>query len=85
MPNRNYVNGRAKEYYIKKKEEKNGCLAFRSAGSHSPVDVVSINTTTKTIRLIQCKPKSMSENKKNKIKEENIGLNGSFQVSFEVL
>ena len=32
-----------------------GFIAFRSAGSHSPIDVVAINPKTMDVVLVQCK------------------------------
>lgn len=85
MPNKNYIKGRRKEYkYVNKYKEK-GCVAFRSAGSHSPVDVVVIDTDNKVIRLIQCKPDSMNATQQQKIREKNKELNGEFRVSFSVV
>ena len=62
-----------------------GCVAFRSAGSHSPIDVVEIDYNSKVIRLIQCKPESMSENAKEKIYQENAKLEGTYLVCFDVV
>jgi Holliday junction resolvase len=84
MPNRNYINGRRKEYKVVHAFKDKGFTALRSAGSHSPIDVVAINPDTKKIVLIQCKPKSMSENKKKEIEEKNKKLNGLFEVEFLV-
>ena len=84
MPNKNYLRGRAKEYRITDAERKLGRLAFRSAGSHSPIDVVSIDCKTKRIFFIQSKPKSYSPNKIKKLLDENINLNGLFDVVFIV-
>lgn len=41
MPNRNYLNGYAKELRIKHKLESEGWFVIRSSGSHSPVDLVA--------------------------------------------
>ena len=60
-------------------------FAQRTAGSHSPVDVICINHKTKMIKLIQCKPDKMSDNAKNKLLEANIALNGEFTVDFSVI
>ena len=84
MPNKNYVKGRNKEYKICRQYRNKGFLAFRSAGSHSPIDVVCIHPETGQIALIQCKPNTMSENAKRKIIKENIKLNGLFYVRFLV-
>lgn len=85
MPNANYVKGRRKEYKSVYQFKREGCIAFRSAGSHSPIDVVAINPKTKEINLIQCKPATMSENQKLKLCEENKELNGVFKVRFSVV
>ena len=42
MANKNYVSGRRFEYTIKKALEKLGWIAIRSAGSHSPFDIIAI-------------------------------------------
>ena len=85
MPNRNYQKGRRKEYLFVKKMREKGFISQRSAGSHSPWDVVAINPETKQIKLIQCKPDSMNAHQQQKIRNENIKLNGVFEVSFSVV
>ena len=85
MPSKIYTKGRKKEYKIVHRERDKGCIAFRSAGSHSPIDVVSIDAINKKIRFIQSKSDFMNENKKQKIREKNKELNGLFEVSFSVL
>ncbi len=83
--NSKYQKGRRKEYkYVKIMREK-GFIAQRSAGSHSPFDVIAINPETKEIRLIQCKPDSMNAHQQQKIRNENQKLNGLFYVSFSVV
>lgn len=47
----NYHRGAEREHYIKKKLEKQGYFVIRSAGSHSPVDLVAIKKGE--VRLIQ--------------------------------
>lgn len=80
MPNRNYINGRAKEYRVMNKFKQEGLVAFRSAGSHSPIDVIGINPLSKQIFLIQCKPKSMSDNKAQAILNDLKKLEGFYTV-----
>ena len=46
MPNKAYIKGRRKEYRIVAQERKKGRLAVRTAGSHSPFDVISIDRET---------------------------------------
>jgi len=85
MPNKNYEKGRRKEYKIVKQYKDKGYnIAQRSAGSHSPIDVFAIDKSTRTIKLIQAKPNSMSNAAKQKILDENQWLNGLFKVVFEV-
>ena len=64
MPNPQYVKGRRKEYKIVHKHRDLGHIAFRSAGSHSPVDVVAIDTKNRTIHLIQSKVGKISAREK---------------------
>lgn len=85
MPNRNYEKGRRKEYKVVHQEKDKGCIAFRSAGSHSPVDVVSIDFKKKKIRLIQCKPDTMNAHQQQKLRDANRELNGIFEVAFSVI
>ena len=84
MPNSNYLKGVRKERKFVNEARENGLISFRSAGSHSPIDVIIIDERMMEIRLIQCKPDTMSENARNKILEENFKLNGIFRVIFEV-
>lgn len=86
MPNKNYLKGRRKEYKEVKRLKENGFeIAQRSAGSHSPIDIFAISRTKRIIKLVQCKPDSMSNNKRKQIEDENNWLNGNFDVSFEVI
>ena len=45
--NKNYIRGRAKEYRLKNKLEKQGKIVIRSAGSHSFADLISIDKKNK--------------------------------------
>ncbi len=85
MPNYNYNKGVRKERKIVNEAREKGLIAFRSAGSHSPIDVVVIDVHKRIIKFIQCKPDSISENAKNKITDEMVLLSGFFGVMFEVL
>ena len=49
----NYSIGRAFEYRVKKYLEKEGFVVFRSAGSHSPADLVALKLGE--VWLVQCK------------------------------
>lgn len=86
MPNKNYIKGRRKEYKIMQQLRDIGCHhVIRSSGSHSAIDVIGIDLEKRRIFLIQSKPDSMSDNAKNKICAANWELNGSFDLTFEVI
>ena len=84
MPNANYIKGVRKERKIVNEAREEGLVSFRSAGSHSPIDVVIINSKIKLIKLIQCKPYSMSGAAKLRLMEQLGKLNGVYQVWTEV-
>ena len=85
MPNKNYVRGRNKEYAIVKKYRDMGYdIVQRTAGSHSPIDVIAIHSIRRTIRLIQVKPNSMSKDNKELLLIKHGELNGLFDVEFSV-
>jgi Holliday junction resolvase len=85
MPNRQYIKGRAKEYRIMKRLKEEGYdIVVRTAGSHGAFDVIGIKAETLEIKLIQSKPKSMSEAAKAKLITAHWWLNNEFNVSFEV-
>tara|TARA_R100000750_G_C2328391_1_gene89152 strand:- start:852 stop:1106 length:255 start_codon:yes stop_codon:yes gene_type:complete len=82
----NYLKGRRKEYKLRTELLKLGWdIVQRSAGSHSPIDVWAVNKEKKLIKLIQAKPDSMSDNKRKQIEDKNKWLNGTFEVTFEVM
>lgn len=86
MPNRNYINGRRKEYKVMQQLKKIGCdIVFRSAGSHSEIDVIGIDIKGRRIFTIQCKPKSLSANKREEILQRNTLLNNNYLMTFEVI
>lgn len=84
MPNKNYIKGVRKERSIVNEARARGLISFRSAGSHSPIDVCVIDKTNKTIKFIQCKPDSMNSTKKQRLRDEHRELNNSYEVSFIV-
>lgn len=85
MPNKNYIKGVRKERLIVNEARAKGLISFRSAGSHSPIDVVVIDSIHKTIQFIQCKPKSMSYTKRKELESLYSSLNSSFISSFVVI
>lgn len=86
MVNKNYVNGRRKEYKVMHQLKQAGCdIVFRSAGSHSEIDVIGIDIKRLRIFAIQCKPKSLSANKRDEIVQRNTLLNNNYLMTFEVI
>lgn len=55
MPNRSYRKGASFEYQVKKFYEKADFMVFRTAGSHSPIDLIAISRYSGHVLLIQCK------------------------------
>ena len=83
--NKNYAKGRAKEYRIMKKYRDKGFTTLRSAGSHSFVDVICIDTENKFIKFIQVKPKSFSVKKTADLKSLNERFSGDgWRCAFDV-
>lgn len=80
----NYQKGANKERKIVNQARSEGKIAFRSAGSHSPIDVCVIDTQKRIIKLIQSKAYKLSDNAISKLYESNRGLNGDYKVIFEV-
>jgi len=85
MPNYNYNKGVRKERKLVNVAKSAGLLAFRSAGSHSPIDVVIIDKRERVIKFIQCKPDNISERNKDILIQEQSDLNGSFLARFMVI
>ena len=87
-----YKKGRRKEYKICEDLRKLGFdIVFRSAGSHSPIDVIAINKSLKVIKFIQSK-RVLNENMeetdiklKEQLEREFMWLNNVFRCEFEVL
>lgn len=80
----NYKRGADRERRIVRKARKEGCLAFRSAGSHSIVDCCVINPLIKKIWLIQSKMGHISNPERERIKQEGEIYNGTYEVVFEL-
>lgn len=82
MPNKNYIKGRRKEYKLCKELKKEGFdIVQRTAGSHSPVDILAIDMTKMIILLVQAKPDNYKEKKYDLYKKF---LAGRFDVKFEI-
>jgi hypothetical protein len=79
-----YKRGRKKEYKIMAQEKRKGNIVIRSAGSHSPIDLVSIDTENNKITFIQSKSNLMSAKEKDNIEMGNFMFNGIYECTFEV-
>lgn len=84
MPNKNYIKGVRKERKIVNENRDKGLIALRSAGSHSPIDVIVIDRDNKIIMLYQCKPDDYSQRKIDDI-IDTLHLNGTYELKFEVI
>ena len=65
MPNKGYQKGYRFELEVKKYLESKGCLVFRSAGSHSLVDLVAFSPQYKVVYFVQCKYGTSKMNKQD--------------------
>ena len=90
MDKKIYKKGTRKEYKICDDLKKEGFdIVQRTAGSHSPIDIIAINIKLRIIKLIQSKrvlkenmdfiDNKQKENLENKWRE----LNNVFRVEFE--
>jgi len=84
MPNKKYLKGIRKERKYVNDARAKGQIAFRSAGSHSPIDVITIDTEFKVINLIQCKPDNFPEKERQKILNDLKKLDGVYVCFFYV-
>ena len=92
MVNKAYKRGAEKERKIvNKAKEEDGVIALRSAGSHSPIDVIIIDTLNKKISLIQCKHTlklrgDIEPKLKEKLEKEHKPIiDGTYDVKFKAL
>ncbi len=88
--NKAYKRGSEKERTIAKRARDLGNIAFRSAGSRSPIDVVIINHKLREISLIQCKHSlalrgGIPPKLKAKLEQEFGFLDGIYKVQFKAL
>lgn len=85
MPNYKYNKGVRKERKIVNAAKEKGLVAFRSAGSHSPIDVVIIDVHRRRIRLVQSKSDNLPESGKTLLEKKWKHLNGVYVVDFRVI
>ena len=84
MPNKNYEKGRRKEYAICDRLRNQGYdIAQRTAGSHSPFDIIAVNKAKKIIKLVQVKTSDVIR-QKSELEKANEDLNGNYEVEFVV-
>ena len=85
-----YKKGARKEYYIcQQLKAEDYDIVQRTAGSHSPIDIIALKKSEKIIKLIQSK-RTMKNNMqyidpklKKKLEKEHEDLNGEYTVIFE--
>jgi len=53
--NKNYINGARRERRIMKKLEQEGWFCIRSAGSHSPIDIIAMMPISEHLKLLDKK------------------------------
>ena len=76
-----YAKGRKKEYKICRELRDLGFdIVQRTAGSHSPIDIIAISKSRKLILLVQSKPEGYKSRKYDKV----MWLNGDFAVEFQI-
>ena len=81
--NKNYKNGRAREYRIIKKLEKEGWLCIRSAGSHSPIDIIAMMPINKYIDISEKKAeKDLSKAQDEATKLSIVSLNANIPTDY---
>jgi Holliday junction resolvase len=83
MTNKNYIKGRNKEYRLINELRKRGFdIVQRTAGSHSPIDIIAIHKYKEEILFIQSKPDNFSEKEESKLNNKYNYLNGLYKCSF---
>lgn len=97
MPNKNYLNGRAKEYRIAKKWHEDGWTVWRTAGSHGEVDLICIKQEEKDlgvypyvvlsgkIVLIQSKGGKSGARERKKLEPLKLKYDGLYSLSVEIV
>lgn len=70
MVNRNYLNGRAREYRLMNSLKEQGFKVFRMSGSHGEFDLIALNPITHVIHFIQVKPTSLSKQAKTRLQSK---------------
>jgi Holliday junction resolvase len=84
MTNSNYRRGADKERALVRAAKDAGLIAMRSAGSKGKIDVLIIDPTARTVRLIQCKPDDYPASKVRALELEMAPISGTYSLTFEV-
>ena len=87
-----YKKGARKEYHLCESLRKKGYdIVFRSAGSHSSIDIVAIDTISRVILLIQSK-RTLDKNMnyidpkiRERLLNDNSHIAGVYDVIFDVM
>ena len=89
MPNKSYQKGYRLERNFVNFARSKGMIAYRSAGSHTPIDCTIIDTKNKKIYFLQAKAKNLSQNARNRLKTQNYSqfqsLNDEFMSEFHII
>lgn len=80
----NYQRGAQKERRIMNRFRDKGQIAFRSAGSHSPIDIIAIDTEHKVITLIQSKLGKRISGKERAEVLSHKDIEGDYKVIFQL-
>jgi hypothetical protein len=83
--NKNYQKGARLERRIVNTARSLGLMAFRSAGSHSKIDVCIIDTRHKKVRFIQSKAKKLTVGALNREFEGFKTIDDEYFVRFQVI
>jgi Holliday junction resolvase-like predicted endonuclease len=68
--NKNYLNGRAREYRLMNALKREGMKVFRMSGSHGEFDLIALNPESGIINFIQVKPTTMSNRAKTRLQSK---------------
>lgn len=85
MPNKQYRKGYLKERRIVNNARSKGKLAFRSAGSHSPIDCFILDENKRQIELVQAKSDNMPTSEKRRLSEALSKYEGIYTVKVRVI
>lgn len=80
-----YNKGVRKERRVVNEYRAKGWISFRSAGSHSPIDVVAIDPQSRMVKIFQCKGDKMPQSQKDKLYEAFKAFPGQYTLTFDVV